>query len=34
MDSENTSFQMPVVPAYGSGYGNGGSGFGFGGDGW
>ena len=33
MDSENTSFNMPVVPAYGS-YGNGG-GFGnFGGDGW
>lgn len=33
MDSENTSFQMPVVPAYGS-YGNNGGGFGngFGGD--
>ena len=36
MDSENTSFQMPVVPAYGAGYGgNGGFGNGFGGDaGW
>ena len=32
MDSENTSFQMPVVPAYGGGYGNNGGGFGFGGD--
>ena len=31
MDSENTSFQMPVVPAYGGGYGNNG-GCGFGGD--
>ena len=35
MDSENTSFQMPVVPAYGADYGgNGGFGNGFGGDGW
>ena len=34
MDSENTSFQMPVVPAYGAGYGGNG-GFGnFGSDGW
>lgn len=32
MDSENTSFQMPVMPAYGGGYGNMGGGFGFGGD--
>ena len=32
MDSENTSFQMPVMPAYGGGYGNNGGGFGFGGD--
>ena len=31
MDSENTSFQMPVQPLYGGGYGNNG-GFGFGGD--
>ena len=31
MDSENTSFQMPVVPAYGGNYGGNG-GFGFGGD--
>ena len=33
MDETNTNFSMPVMPAYGGGYGNNG-GFGFGGDGW
>jgi len=35
MDETNTNFSMPVMPAYGGGYGNnGGFGNGFGGDGW
>ena len=35
MEETNTNFSMPVMPAYGGGYGNnGGFGNGFGGDGW